>query len=74
MGVHQNIGFTKFPRQGDFLDRNVNVYFNYNLAQAIKGKIVRDDMDEPGLTIIWLSDGRYVLATECQYQLECDNA
>ncbi len=33
------------------------------------GVIVRDDKEEPGEKIIKLDDGRYVLATECQYSI-----
>jgi hypothetical protein len=67
MGVHQNVGYDKFPKQGKNLGRLVKVCFNYDTSKIINGIIVRDDREDPGLTIIQLADGRYVLATECQY-------
>lgn len=69
MGVHQNIGYDKFPKQGGWLGRRVNVCFNYDTSKSIFGTIVRDDREEPGQTIIKLDDGRYVEASECQYQV-----
>ncbi len=67
MGVENNISASTFPRQGAFLHRAVEVCFNYDASQLIGGIIVRDDAEEPGRCIIRLDDGRYVLATECQY-------
>lgn len=67
MGVHRNIGFDKFPKQGGQLGQTVNVCFAYNTNDTIKGKIIRDDMEEPYRTIIQLEDLRVVDATECQY-------
>ncbi|MFL1672553.1 hypothetical protein [Paenibacillus dendritiformis] len=70
MGVHQNISSDKFPRQGDWLGKEVNVYFHYDLSNQFNGKIIRDDMTEPFVTIIQLDDDRVVLTTECQYSLK----
>lgn len=70
MGVHRNMDYDKFPKQGDFLNKRCRVCFNYNTSKIVKGIIVRDDIEEPLITIIRLDDGRYVLATECQYSLE----
>lgn len=67
MGVVKNVGFSKFPKQGKFLKRRVEVCFNYDPSNRIEGEIVRDDSEEPGVLIIKLDDGRYVLATECMY-------
>lgn len=67
MGVHQNISFDKFPEQGESLGKEVKVCFNYDTQQIIEGKIIRDDMEDPYLTIIQLKNDRIVLATECQY-------
>lgn len=67
MGVHRNIGFNKFPKQGGQLGQSVSVCFNYNTEEKIAGKIIRDDMEEPHRTIIELEDKRIVDATECQY-------
>lgn len=68
MGIHKNIGFDKFPEQGDLLGREVQVCFNYDTGEVITGKIVREDIEEPGRLIIQLADGRFVLSTECQYR------
>ena len=70
MGVHQNINLTKFPKQGTHLGKKVSVCFNYDSTNTIDGICVRDDLEEPGKTIIKLADGRYVLATECQYSVK----
>ena len=69
MGVEKNIDIKKFPKQSDWIGKNVRVCFNYDSTKEIEGVIVRDDMESPGRTIIKLKDGRYVLATECQYGL-----
>lgn len=69
MGINPNIGFDKFPRQGTWLHRTVMVVFNYDLSHQVRGKIVREDVEAPGKLIIQLDDGRFVLATECQYSL-----
>ena len=67
MGVQKNVGYSMFPKQSDWLDKRVEVCFRYDARETIWGTIVRDDREEPGRTIIRLDDGRYVLATECQY-------
>ena len=70
MGTHPNISFKNFPRQGANLKRRTSVCFNYDLTKVVKGTIVRDDDDEPFVTIIKLDDGRFVLDTECQHAPE----
>lgn len=67
MGVHQNIGYDKFPKQGGDLGKKVNVCFNYESNKIIKGKVVRDDIEEPYLMLFQLEDGRVVRSTECHY-------
>ena len=67
MGSIDNISFDRFPKQGKGLGLRVKVCFHYDTSQTIMGTIVRDDAAEPGRLIIQLDDGRYVLATECQY-------
>jgi hypothetical protein len=67
MGCTNGISYEAFPKQGSFLNRRVEVCFNYNTGRIILGKIVRDDIEEPFMTIIKLDDGRYLRATECQY-------
>lgn len=69
MGVVQNIRIDKFPAQGSLLGKKVSVCFHYDTSQLIDGVFVRDDMESPFLEIIRLSDGRHVLATECQYSM-----
>jgi hypothetical protein len=67
MGIAPNVSATGFPKQGDFLHAEVSVCFHYDSATLIGGIIVRDDREAPFRTIIRLDDGRFVLATECQY-------
>lgn len=69
MGIHANIGIDKFPKQGAYLGKSVKVCFNYDLSKEIEGIIIRDDLEDPGLTIIALQDNRIVMSTECQYSL-----
>lgn len=69
MGVVDNISYDNFPKQGSYVGRPVSVCFNYDTSKTILGKIVRDDAEAPGLLIIQLDDGRFVLATECMYSL-----
>ncbi|PEJ68687.1 hypothetical protein CN680_26045 [Bacillus pseudomycoides] len=69
MGVHPNVGINKFPKQGDWLNKEAKVMFNFDSSTMIKGVIVRDDMEEPFLTLIKLEDGRVIRSTECQYSL-----
>jgi hypothetical protein len=66
MGVAPNVSFDTWPRQGPFLGKRARVCFNYE-AREILGTIVRDDAQEPWVTIISLDNGHVVLATECQY-------
>lgn len=68
MGVVQNIRIDKFPKQGRYLHARVIVCFNYDTSRTIEGTCIRDDLEEPGCTILRLDDGRIVLATECQFQ------
>ena len=69
MGVVKNIRIDKYPKQSTWVGEEANVCFNYDSSKHIGGIIIRDDVEEPGETIIKLDDGRYVLATECQYGL-----
>lgn len=73
MGVKENITADAFPRQGTFLGKTVEVMFHYNTSRAFPATVVRDDVDDPFVTILALDDGRYVLATECQYSLPKDS-
>ncbi len=67
MGCKSNITIDKFPRQGDWLYKTVDVLFHYDSDNIIEGIIVRDDKEDPWVTIIKLADGKYVLSTECQH-------
>jgi hypothetical protein len=67
MGSYENITIEKMPKQGE-LGRFVRVIFHGNTSLMIGGNVVRDDLEDPFLTVIHLNDGRYVLGTECQYQ------
>ena len=70
MGVHVGITATSFPRQGSHLGKRVKVCFHYDTSQWIFGVVVRDDVEDPGITIIRLDDERPpVLGTECQYSI-----
>lgn len=66
MGAEANITAGRFPRQGPWLYIRARVRFHHVLPELL-GTIVRDDAEEPHVTIIKLDDGRYVLATECQF-------
>jgi len=70
MGTVANVSFDRFPKQGTYLMRRVEVCFNYDSAKTVGGMIVRDDAEEPGRMIIKLDNDRYVLSTECMYQLK----
>lgn len=70
MGVHKNIGKDKFPKQGDWLNHEVSVCFNYNTSEMLNVVIVRDDNESPFTTLIQLEDGRILNATECQYSIK----
>lgn len=67
MGIEVNVGFNKFPKQGLWLGKRTKVCFHYNVDEIIMGTVVRDDNEEPFVTIISLDDGRVVLATECMH-------
>jgi hypothetical protein len=68
MGVVKNVGYEMFPRQGDMAGQPVLVCFAYDPSHTVRGVMVRNDVEEPGVEIIQLEDGRYVLTTECQWQ------
>ena len=74
MGIVKNINATSFPEQyiADKnvlvgIGRKVNVCFRFNTDIMIDGVVIRDDKGSPFQTIIRLSDGRVVLAEECQF-------
>lgn len=65
MGIG-NVDVTKYPKQGELRQR-VKVVFNYDRSVIATGIIVRNDVEEPYRVIIELTDGRYILDSECQY-------
>lgn len=67
MGCVSNIGYELFPEQGALKGTRVAVLFHYDTERKIFGTVVRDDVEAPWRTIIRLDDGRFILATECQY-------
>ena len=67
MGDVPAIGIDRFPEQGTFLGKRVEVCFDYDTSRTIGGKVIRDDAEEPGLMLIQLDDGRVVRSVECQY-------
>ena len=69
MGIVNNINFNEFPKQGDKLNSKVEVCYNYDTSKYHNGVIVRDDINEPFITIIKLENGNYILATECMYRI-----
>jgi hypothetical protein len=70
MGIAENVGFSKWPQQSDWLGRRVKVCFEYDADNVIGGEVVRCDDEEPGRMIIKLDDGRFVLAPECMYSFD----
>lgn len=69
MGVIENIDIDRFPKQGSWFGAHVEVCFKFDTSRTIKGVVVRDDREDPYRTAIKLGDGRYLLATECQFQI-----
>lgn len=47
MGGIPTINAHRFPKQGEYLGRRVEVCFNYDSVAPLRGEIVRDDMEEP---------------------------
>ena len=67
MGSHENISYTKFPKQSEYVGKEVEVCFNYNTDEILNGIIVRDDVEAPFQMIIHLEDDRFIRSVECQY-------
>lgn len=55
------------PKQGDLLGLRVEVIFDRDTTTATTGLVLRDDMEEPHLTLIQLEDGFVITSKECQY-------
>jgi hypothetical protein len=76
MGNVKTINYNKFPKQGDYVGQRVQVLYHYAeppSGERPQGSVVRDDMEEPFITIFCMDDGRYLLATECQYSFVKDS-
>lgn len=70
MEIEKKVRFDVFPKQGEYLGKRIEVCFNYDTSRTLAGKIVRNDIEEPFRTIIELDNGKYILATECQYSVK----
>lgn len=70
MGVISTISYDRWPVQSKWLGRRVRVCYHYDTSKVHEGEIVRDDLETPGTQIIKTDDGRYLLSTECQWQLK----
>ena len=68
MVVQSNIKHDSFPEQGSLAGKPIKVAFHYDTKNVVDAVCIRDDAEEPYRTIFQLSDGRVVLAGECQYQ------
>jgi hypothetical protein len=68
MGYHPSITPDRMPGQGRFKGARVRVLFHYNTTNPVLGTCVRDDAEHPWVQFFSLDDGRYVLASECQWQ------
>jgi hypothetical protein len=70
MGCVDSIDYARWPKQGEWLGLRTRVCFFYDTSRIVMGTVVRDDNEAPGVTLIKLDDGRYVLASECQHSPE----
>ena len=68
MGYVESIDYESFPKQGDWLGKRTTVCFKFDTFHQIGGEFVRDDSEAPGVCIIRLDDGRFVLASECMHK------
>lgn len=69
MGCVPTITFSGYPRQTEKVGKRVVVVFHYDTANQVGAKILRDDAEDPGRTIIQTDDGRFLLSTECQFMM-----
>ena len=67
MGVKANISADTKPKQGSWLGRRVEVCYHYDTSKREEGRIIREDAEGTGISIILLDSGFPVLTTECQY-------
>lgn len=69
MGCVKTITADAFPAQGSWAGKRARVCFHYDTSRQVYGRVVRDDREEPGRTIIRLDDGRFVEGSECQFSI-----
>jgi len=72
MGVVRNVGAAYWPEQGPWLNLWCWVCFDYDTSRQFEAQCIRDDAEEPRLTIFRLEDGRVVLSTECMCTMPKD--
>ena len=70
MGVVRSIKHNTFPKQSNRIGKRAKIWFHYDTENWILGTIIRDDSENPNLTIFKLDNGKYALATECQYGMK----
>ena len=69
MGCNKHIDYDRYPEQyKDNPSGRVMVCFGYKTDRELPATVIRDDAEDPGLTILMLDDGRVVTSTECQYR------
>ena len=68
MGCVPTITADRFPKQGSFLGKTVEVCFDYDTSCTLLGRVIRDDAEQPGEMIIQLENGWVVKSTECQWR------
>lgn len=73
MGVETNIDYNRYPKQytdSIGIGARVAVRYHYDTDKEPQlGTIVRCDAESPSRTIIKLDNGRFLLATECQFSI-----
>jgi hypothetical protein len=57
----------QYPQQSARIGQRVEVLFNDGTRFPLPGVLVRQDVEEPFVTILQLTNGQYVLATECPW-------
>lgn len=68
MGYVETIDYDNYPEQSKNIGRRVVVCYKYDTTKMHEGEIIRDDVGEPGETLIKLDNGRYLRAAECMFQ------
>lgn len=68
MGLETTINPDRYPKQGSYLGRSVEVCFEYDSSHPVRGKVIRDDVGATGLMILQLDNGWVVRSTECQWR------